>query len=149
MYANACLLSAGEPGCPDLATAQRRTIAAMNHATEFLAGHPTPEHCNGQSRIQQLEEQVEIREYARRDAERRAQAAEEDAKEYGDALKIAAQRLIKVEAELAHLKAQKEARIEELEAALKEISENNSIFGADAREIAKELLCLGKWKATD
>jgi hypothetical protein len=43
-----------------------------------------------------------------------------------------------------------EARIEELKAGLRDISENNSIFGADAREIAKELLCSGgKWKATD
>lgn len=35
------------------------------------------------------------------------------------------------------------ARIAELEDALKDICENKSIFGADARDIAKEALCSG------
>ncbi len=104
MYANACLLSAGEPGCPDLETAQRRSVAAMTHATEYLAEQPTPTLPGQRTRIHQLEDQVELREAARRDAEARAQAAEEDAREYGAALKVATDRLIKVEAELEKLK---------------------------------------------
>lgn len=104
MYANACLLSAGEPGCPDLETAQRRSVAAMTHATEYLAGQPTPTIPGQRTRIQQLEDQMELREAARRDAELRAQAAEEDAREYGAALKVATERLVKVEAVLEKFK---------------------------------------------
>lgn len=104
MYANACLLSAVEPGCPDLETAQRQSVAAMTHATEYLAGDPTPTLLGQRTRIHQLEEQVELREAARQDAELRAQAAEEDAREYGAALKVATERLIKIEAVLEKFK---------------------------------------------